>query len=209
MGGVGKEQHRNPVKLEGAVVDLGVAPYVHINLARVKLPVGMGQFASGNGAVIHQVMIGTDLVDDFAGKGERSGRGENHPVGAKAQAGSSDHIVKLSGFQSQVVGTVRGPNVVVVRSAVQGKMSAARSLVGVGVVSRFVGLQYVGFVINLHRSVQFIDVAISLLLDGADRWPVIGLCRKRTAARRSRSGYRFFLGSAARGRRNLGRGRRI
>jgi len=180
------------MQVEGTAVDFGIAAHIHNHFARVELPLGMRQLASGDGAVVNQVVIGAGFFDDFAGKGERGGRGQDYSVGAKAQASGSGHIVKFAGFKREVVSAVRGPNVIVVGTAIECKMSAGGCFVGVGVESRFVGLQNVSFVIDFNGAVQLIDVAISFLLDGADCGVVVGLFRERAAARGSRSVCRFF-----------------
>src|SRR3984885_2550245 len=124
MGGEGEIEDWEPVQDKFAAIDLGVAAHVHIHLARIELPLGMGQFASRNGAVVDEVVSGTRFLYQFAGKGKGSSGSEDGPVGPEAQASRSRHIVKLSRFQSEVISAMRGANVIVVGTAVQGKMSA-------------------------------------------------------------------------------------
>src|SRR5580700_8389555 len=106
MGGIREKKHRDAVQNKSAAVDLSVAAHVHIYLARVESPHGMRQLAGGDGAVVDQVMIGADLVDDPAGKGKRSRGSQNHLVAAKNQPGGPGHIVETSGFEIQIVGAV-------------------------------------------------------------------------------------------------------
>ena len=91
----------------------------------------MGQFASRNGAVVDEVMSRTGFLYQFAGKGKGSSGSEDGPVGPEAQPSRTRRIVKLSSFQGEVISAVRGANVIVVGTAVQGKMSAGRGFVGI------------------------------------------------------------------------------
>ena len=56
---------------ESAAVDFGVAAHVHTHFAGVELPIGMRQFASGNGAVIDEVMVLAGFLDKLAGRRQR------------------------------------------------------------------------------------------------------------------------------------------
>src|SRR5580704_6081967 len=107
----------------------------------------MGDFAGRNGAVVDEVMMAADFVYSFSSEGERRVGGENRTVGAKTDAGRAGYVIERSGFEVEVVGAVRGANVIVVRAAVEREVAGRRGFVGVGVERGFVGFQNIGFVI--------------------------------------------------------------
>ncbi len=194
MGGIREIKHGDAVQKKCAAIDLSVAAHIHVYLARVELPHGMRQLAGGDGAVVDQIMLRADLVDNLASKGKRSSRSKNHLVAAKDQSGGSGHIVEAPGFEIQIVCAMRRPNVIVIGTAVEREVSGSRRFPGVGVVGGFVGPQYVGSVIDFNRTVQLVDRTFLFLLDGANGADVsFFLLRSgRQRARRGGSGRRLF-----------------
>jgi len=169
-----------------ATVDFSVAAHVHNHLARVEFPLGVRQFAGGDGAVIDQIMVGTGFVDNSSGKREGSGRSENYAIGAKAQPSGSNDIVELPGFERQVVSGVRSANVVVIGAAVEREVSGCGRLPRVGVVSGLIRPHHIASVIDFNRPVQLVNRAFLLLLDGADGVDVFSLFLLRRSRRGAR-----------------------
>ena len=67
------------------------------------------------------------------------------------------------------------PDVVVVGTAVEREVPGGGGLATVGVVRNFVGAKNVGVVMDLGIAVQFVNVAVFFLFDGADRGLVLVL----------------------------------
>src|ERR1700730_12595173 len=128
----------------------------------------MRQFARGDGAVINQVVVGTGLLHDFSGEGEGGGRGYDNAVAAKAKSCGCGNVVKTPGLAGQVVDSMTGLDVVVIRAAVEGKVAGGSGLAAVGVVGDFVSPQDVGAIVNFGVAAQLVDVAVFLLLKSAD-----------------------------------------
>ena len=68
-----------------------------------------------------------------------------------------------------------GLDVVVVGAAVESEMPGSCGLAAVGVIGRFVSSKNVGAVVDLDVVVEFVDVAVFFLLDGADDGAVLEL----------------------------------
>src|SRR5258707_2455098 len=134
----------------------------------LKLPVGMRQFTGGDSAVINQIVVGTGLLHCFSGESERRGRGQDYSVAAKAKSCSGSNVVKTSSLGRQVIGSMAGLDVVVVRAAVEGKLAGGSGLAAVGVVSDFVSPQDVCPIVDFGVAVQLVDVAVFFLLQGAN-----------------------------------------
>ena len=99
-------------------VDFRITADPDNDFASVELPLGMRQLAGGNCTVKDQVTICAGFLDAFSGEGEGRCRSENHAVGVKAHSGGSGHVVEFSGFELEIVGSVRGANVIIVGTAV-------------------------------------------------------------------------------------------
>ena len=52
------------------MINGGVAAHFHDDLVGIELPLGTRQLASGDGSVVDNVVVGTGLLHDSAGKGE-------------------------------------------------------------------------------------------------------------------------------------------
>lgn len=175
MSCVGEIENREAMQRKRAVVDARVAAYIDDYFMSVKLPIGVRKLASSNCAVINQVVIGTGLLHYFAGERKRSGRSQHDVVAANAQSGGCGDVVEASCLGCQIVGSVTGFDVVVVRATVETEMSGGSSLSGVGVVGGFVGAQIIIAVVDLGIAVQAVEIAFFLLLLGADERPVLEL----------------------------------
>ena len=61
-------KNRKPSKQKRTLIDLGICASVYHDFLRSKFPLGMWKFASGNCPVVHDVVIGTSLLNFLAGK---------------------------------------------------------------------------------------------------------------------------------------------
>ena len=155
---------------EIAVIDGGVASHIHHNVVRLKFPLGVRQFARGDAAVVHHVMIGAGFFDQLSSEREGSRRGENDTVAAEAQSRRCGHIVKASSLGSDVVIPVTRLDVVIIRAAVYREMSRGSGLTGIRVVGQVVGTQDVIPVVDLDVAVKFVDVPVFFLLESRRSW---------------------------------------
>src|SRR5208283_649903 len=71
-----KIEHRYAHQPEVAVVNFGAAVHIHRNAPGVKAPLRTRQFAGGDRALAHQIVIGPVFFDNFSGKGKRIGGGK-------------------------------------------------------------------------------------------------------------------------------------
>src|ERR1700730_10465352 len=131
MSRVGKVKDRESMQYKLAVVDAGISSHIHNHFVGLEPPFGMRKFAGGDGAVVHQVVIRARLLHDFAGESEGSGRGKHHAVATETEARRRAHVEKAPALGCQVVGSVAGPNVVVVGAAVKSEMPGGRGLAAV------------------------------------------------------------------------------
>src|SRR6202011_2396830 len=105
MGSVGKVEYGKAMQQKLAVIDARIAADVDHYSARLELPLGAREFTRGDGTVINQVMVGTCLLDDFAGESKGCGRGENDATAPEAQACGSRNVVKAPALRCQIVGS--------------------------------------------------------------------------------------------------------
>jgi len=144
-----------------------------------EFPLGMRNFAGGDAAVVNQVMIGSGFFHHLAVESKGRRRGQNEAITAEMKSGCSRNVVKFSCLGGEIVCPVAGFDVVVIWTSVECNVAGNRGLAAIGVVGRFVGSQDVIEVVNFGIAVQFVDVAVFFLLDGADdRRVVILLGRK-------------------------------
>src|SRR5206468_10609970 len=114
-----------------AVIDAGVTSNIRHHLVSFELPLGIRQFAGGNAAVVHDVVVGTGLLDDLARKSERSRRGKNHAAAFELQSSGGSDVVKASCLGGHVVISMACFDVVIVRAAINPEVSRGRYLAGV------------------------------------------------------------------------------
>ncbi len=117
-----------------AVVNGGISAHFHDDLVRVELPLGARQLAGGNGSVVDHVVVGPGLLHHSAGKGERILGGQDHPLPAQLHARRPYDVFEAPGFGPDVVGSMRGLDVLVIGSAVEHHVAVRDRLSGVGVV---------------------------------------------------------------------------
>src|SRR5882757_3133691 len=153
----------------------------------------MRQLAGSNGAVINEVVAGARLFDNFAGKGEGGGRGEDRAVAAEDNASAPGHIVEAASFGGHVVGPVAGLNMVVVRTAIKRDVAGGGGFSAVGVVGDFVGAEDVIAIVDFGVAVQFVDFAVFFLRGGADGG-LVGFFVGSLAGAGSGGGLIFLLG---------------
>src|SRR6476620_4971618 len=108
MGSERKIQNGNAVQPERAAVDTGVASHLDNHFVRIELPLGMRQLASGDGAVVDQVVIGAGLDYFLAGERKRIRRGKNRTLLAQTHARGADYVVERPAFGAHVVDAVAG-----------------------------------------------------------------------------------------------------
>ncbi len=168
MGGERKIKNRNALNAEGAAIDGGIPAHLHDDLVRVELPLGARQFAGGDGSVVNQVVIGPGLLHHLAGKGKGIWGSQDQPLASKPHASGANHVFEASGFRADVVGSLSGFDVLVVRAAVEHHVAVRNGISGVGVVVHRIGIQNVGAVVNLRLAAQLEYGAVFFLLQGAD-----------------------------------------
>src|ERR1700676_4620220 len=131
MSRVREVENWESVQNKCAVVDGGVAAHVHDDFVSLKLPLGLRKFAGSDGAVINQVMIGAGLFHDFAGEGKRGGRGQQGAATVEAKTRGGGHVVEASGLGRQIVGSIAGSQVVIVRATIERKVSRGGGLAAI------------------------------------------------------------------------------
>ena len=100
----------------------------------------------------------------------------------KLQARGRRDVVEAPGFSGHVVGSMAGPDVVVIRAAIESEMSSRRRLPRCRVVGHFIRAQDVGSVVNFGIAVELVNIAIFFLLIGADCCGVSVFCEPAWAA---------------------------
>src|SRR5439155_14957231 len=128
----------------------------------------MRQFASGDGAVVDQVVIGAGLDYFLAGERKRIRRGKNRTLPSQPHARRADDIIKRSTFGAHVVDAVAGLDVFVVGSTIEYDVAVHGGVPGFGVVGDVVGVEDVGSVMNFSFAVKLEDRTVFLLLQRAD-----------------------------------------
>ena len=150
------------------LVDGRIAPDLDHDLVRIELPLGTGQFAGGDGSIVDDVVIGTGLFHDLAGKSEGVGRRQDHPLTVHPQARRSLHMFKTSSFSPHVVGAMSGFDVLIIRAAIENDVAIRRGVAGLGVVVDRIGIEDVGAVVNFRLAAQFEYGPVFFLLQGAN-----------------------------------------
>lgn len=154
---------------EIAVINLGGAVHIDGDLAGVELPLGMRQLTSGDRALANEIVVRAVLFDDLAGEEEGIGRAENIARATAAKSHRADDVIKSADFGAEVVGTVAGLKMLVVRAAIEDDVALQFAVASGGVVGHLVGLQKVAAEIDLGFAAQMVDGAGFFLLGGANR----------------------------------------
>ena len=77
MSRKGKIQDGNAFDSKCTAIDLRIASHIHYYLVCVELPLGMGQFAGRDGAIVDTIMVGPGLLDHFSSEIERARRSQH------------------------------------------------------------------------------------------------------------------------------------
>src|SRR5580765_3849388 len=123
MGSIGKVENRETVQHELAVVNAGIATHIYHHFVRLKLPVRARQFARGDGPVVDEIVVWTRLLHKLSGESERSARGQYGTLAAEPQSGSGGNVVETTRLSCQVIVSMTGSEVVVIRAPVQTEVS--------------------------------------------------------------------------------------
>src|ERR1700682_1043726 len=99
---------------KGAPINRRIAPSRHSCTPRVELPFGLRQCAIGYDPVVHDVVIGTRLHHDLAGKREWVRRCQKKVRRTRGGTDRTRCIVKSAGFIADIVRSVAGLDVFVV-----------------------------------------------------------------------------------------------
>ena len=183
VGGKRKVEDRNPPQQKVAVVNAGIPAYIHDHLARLKYPVRMGQFASRNRPVVDHVMLRAGLLDALSGKRKGSGRCQDQAISLQPQPRRSPDVVEPARLGGQVVGSMAGFDMVIVRASVQRYVTRCGGFTTVGVIGDFIGPEDVGPVVDLGVAAKFVDVSLFFLLDGTNQRSIVELSHGAIRAR--------------------------
>ena len=146
--GVGEIEERDIEQMEDGVFGACLV-LVEREVGGGKDPVGIGEQAGGHGAVVDVVGAGAGFDHELAGEEKRVGRDEASAAGGPGgggravQADGAGDVVEAAGAGLEVVGGVRGGDVLVVFAAGEADVAGGGGLVGVLVVGEGVGAEEV------------------------------------------------------------------
>ena len=169
MGDIRQVDNRNSKQPEICIPSLGRA-VVDENMGSENPPVRLGQPTGGHAAAIHLVRVGTFLDEFLAAHQKGIGcRVDGPRTGTGSQnADRTDHIVEMPCLRIQVHSAAGGVDQFVVRSTLHLQVAIGFYFAGVCVVGRVVGQDHVILIVDLHFSLQFVGIALLLLLPGMD-----------------------------------------
>src|SRR2546429_7835436 len=104
MSRKGKIQDGNAFDSKCTAIDLRIASHIHYYPVCVELPLGMGQFAGRDGAIVDTIMVGPGLLDHFSSEIERARRSQHYTCSTEAYAGGAGYIFEAPSFTAEIVG---------------------------------------------------------------------------------------------------------
>ena len=118
--------------------------------------------------MVHQVNLGAEFIDYFAGKGEGVAGRQDDVTALDVYAAGAGHVIEHAGVAAHVVVAMGSHNVFVVRTAVQHQMTAGGHLAGGVVVGGLVGAQHPFAIDDFGIAMELVNIASSLLLARLD-----------------------------------------
>src|SRR3982074_1586014 len=114
-----KIKYRNVPDAKGTPINRRVASSRHNCTPRLELPFGLRQCAIGYDPVVHNIVAGTGLHHDLAGKRKRVRRCQQQMRQNPRGTDRTSCIVKPAALIANIVRSVAGLNVLLVRGAIQ------------------------------------------------------------------------------------------
>src|SRR5262249_29970038 len=131
-------EDRDASDAKTAAIDGGVATNIDGHSVRVKGPLGFWQLAGSDGSVGNDEVIGAGFFNDLSCKCEGTGRRQDGPAAFHLNTDCANDVVELPAVAADVVGTVAGLDVFIVRPPVEDHVPFAGGLAGIGVERHFV-----------------------------------------------------------------------
>src|SRR5208282_3648248 len=200
-----REAHKRKIEdghahqLEAAVVKLGGAVDINLDVPRLEQPLRTRQAAGGDRPLAHHIVVGPVFLDDFSREGKRIGRGHRVAGGTHAKTHRSNRAVEGSNLGADIVDAVTGLDVLVVWAAVQHHVAVFFAVSRVRVVGDLIRAQDVSAIVDFGLAAQVVNGTIFFLVDrpnrnrffdSADRFRRKRRCRRVAFTIRYRSGGR-------------------
>src|SRR5579864_891141 len=164
-----KVKDGNALDTKIGVINLRAPCRLNVHFVGIKLPLWTWQFAGGDPAIRHNVVVGPGFLHNFASKEERIRAGEDRPALPYPEPNAASYVLKPALFALQVINAAGRFDVLVVRAAVEHQVPFRLDPSGIGVVRDLIPRQGVSAVINFYISAKLVNRAVSLLLLRADR----------------------------------------
>src|ERR1700680_2302348 len=134
----GKIKHGYALDVKSAQINRRVATGGHIGMAHAKLPLGMGQLAVGDRAVIYDVMIRSSFHYNLASELKWDRGRQNKRPRSLARSNPHSHIINSSHFTANVVLPVTRLHVLIIGTTVKYNVAVQRNVASIGVVGGFI-----------------------------------------------------------------------
>src|SRR5208282_29299 len=156
-------------QLEAAVVELGGAVDIDLDVPGLEQPLGMRHLAGGDRSLTHHIVVGPVFLDNFPGKGKRIGCGQRVAGSPHPKTHRSNRAVEGPNLGADIVDAVTGFYVLVVRAAVEHNVAVLFTISRVRVIGDLVGAQNVGAVVDFGFAAQVVNGAMFFLMDRSNR----------------------------------------
>ena len=153
---------------KSAVIERCFASNVHHHALRIEAPSRRFQPASGHHPALNNELVRTGAPHHFAGKRQRTGRGQHHASRADRHSQGCYYIVQHAGLLVNVVCCARSLDMLVVRTAFEPHVAAGIRLASAAVVLHLIGIKPIAPVINFSVAMEGVGVALFFKADGGD-----------------------------------------
>src|SRR5208282_3345491 len=156
-------------QLEAAVVELGGAVDIDLDVPGLEQPLGMRHLAGGDRSLAHHIVVGPVFLDNFSGKGKRIGCGQRVAGSPHPKTHRSNRAVEGPNLGADIVDAVTGLYVLVVRAAVEHNVAVLFTISRVRVVGDLIRAQDVIAIIDFGFAAQVVNGAMFFLMDRPNR----------------------------------------